>query len=74
MEEQETSIDKDILRRAQPDKVNLKIGDEVILLDSTEIAEFEIKPQSIAMKRTKINEDLKAFYFSLRNKHRMLYI
>lgn len=64
----------DILRRAQPDKVNLKPGDEVILLDPAEIGTIEVKPQSVPLQRTPENNVLKETFFEKRNRKTTIFV
>ena len=49
----------DLLRNTQPDKLNLQAGDDVILLDPTEINEILVTPRSIPLKDTPENNALR---------------
>lgn len=64
----------DVLRRAQPDKANLKAGDTVILIDPTEINTIKVTPQAVALKETPINRALKDEFFQLRNRTTRIFV
>jgi hypothetical protein len=48
----------DILRRVQPEKADLSPGDDVILVDNTEIFQIKVQPQSVALKQEPENKML----------------
>ena len=64
----------DILRRAQPEKANLKTGDTVILVDPTEINAIEITPQATALKDTQVNAELREEFLELRNRKTTIFV
>lgn len=64
----------DVLRRAQPDKADLKTGDVVILVDPTEINTIEITPQSVALKATPENNALREEFLELRNRTTTIFV
>ena len=64
----------DVLRRAQPEKANLKTGDEVILVDPTEINTIEVTPQAVALKLTPENQVLKEEFFNLRKRKTTIFV
>lgn len=61
----------DILRRAQPEKLTLQAGDEVILIDRTEIFEIEVTPVSNPLKRTATSKAVRDVIFEKRNRKRV---
>ncbi len=58
----------DILRRAQPEKANLQPGDEVILVDNTEIFQIEVTPQSVALRNNETARTVREAKFGERNR------
>lgn len=64
----------DILRRAQPEKANLKTGDSVLLVDPTEINTIEVTPQAVSLKRTQENAELKEEFFALRKRKTTIFV
>jgi len=58
----------DILRRAQPEKANLVPGDEVILVDNTEIFQVKVTPQSTALKDNESARRVRQAKFGERNR------
>lgn len=56
----------DVLRRTQPDKVNLVPGDDIILVRAEEIVQIPITPQSVALKDTTDNKALIKNYLAAR--------
>lgn len=58
----------DILRRAQPDKVNLKPGDDVILIDDVEIFQIKVQPLSPPLQRNPISKAVRDQKFEARNR------
>jgi len=64
----------DVLRRTQPEKANLKAGDEIFLVEATEINTIEVTPQAVALKRTPENRKLKEDFFALRNRKTTIFV
>ena len=64
----------DLLRNTQPDKVNLKTGDSVILLDPIEINEISVTPRSIPLKATPENSALRNEFLDLRHSNTTIFI
>ena len=64
----------DILRRVQPDKADLKTGDEVLLIDPDEINTVDVTPQSIALKNTPENNALREEFFDLRKRTTKIFV
>jgi len=58
----------DILRRAQPEKANLVPGDEVVLVDNTEIFQVEVTQQSTALKDNEAARAVREAKFGERNR------
>ena len=58
----------DVLRRAQPDKVNFAEGDELAIVARQEIVQIEVTPQSIALRDRPENAILLSAYTTLRGK------
>ena len=58
----------DILRRAQPQKADLKTGDEIVLVQKDEIIQIPVTQQSVALKDAPENKLLLEGYLSLRGK------
>lgn len=58
----------DILRRGQPEKANLSPGDEVILVDDTEIFEIDVTPQSVALKNSESTRTIRQIKLDARNR------
>lgn len=57
----------DLLRNTQPDKVNLKAGDDVILLDPIEINEIAVTQRSTPLKATPENSALREEFLGFKN-------
>ena len=64
----------DILRRTQPQLANLKAGDKVDLVESTEIIQIPITPQSVALKNTQENLNLRELKLLNRNRPTTVFI
>ena len=64
----------DILRRVQPDKANLKAGDEVQLIESTEVVEIAVTQQSVALRNTLENLALREEFFELRDRKTTIFV
>lgn len=64
----------DVLRRAQPDKVNLKIADKVLLVEATEIIQIPVTQQAIALKNTQENLALREEFLELRNRKTTIFV
>lgn len=64
----------DILRRAQPNLANLVPGDEVTLVESAEIRNIEITPQSTALVRTQENAALLDLKLAARNRPTRIFV
>jgi len=64
----------DVLRRVQPGKANLKAGDNIILVEPTEINTIEITPQAIALKDTQVNAELREEFLGLRNRKTTIFV
>lgn len=64
----------DILRRVQPDKVNLVSGDKVQLIEPTEVSEIAVTQQSVALKNTLENLALREEFFELRNRKTTIFV
>jgi hypothetical protein len=58
----------DILRRAQPDKANLQPGDEVVLVDDTEIFQIKVTPQAVSLEDTETSRTVRELKFEARNR------
>ncbi len=56
----------DILRRAQPEKANLKPGDKVILVKKEEILQMRVTPQAVALRNNQTNRTLMQEFLALR--------
>lgn len=56
----------DILRRAQPERANLKPGDKVILVKKEEILQMRVTPQAVALRNSQTNRTLLQEYLTLR--------
>ena len=57
----------DLLRNTQPDKVNLKAGDDIILLDPIEINEIAVTQRSVPLKATPENSSLRDEFLGFKN-------
>lgn len=57
----------DVLRRAQPDKVDLSPGDTIAIVVKQEIVQIEVTPQSIALRDRPENDLLFEQFLELRN-------
>lgn len=64
----------DILRRVQPEKVNLKPNDNVLLVEPTEIVTIQVTQQAIALQNTPENLALREEYLSLRNRTTRIFV
>lgn len=64
----------DILRRAQPDKVDFKPNTVIDLLDRTEVIQIVVTPQSIALKDTPENLALRELKLAARNRPTSIFI
>lgn len=64
----------DVLRRAQPGKANLKVGDAIVLLDADEISEIEVTPQSVPLKATPNNQELRQEFLDLRKRKTTVFV
>ena len=64
----------DVLRRVQPDKANLVVGDEVILIEAAEINNIDVTPQSTALKLTQENNALREEFLTLRNRKTTIFV
>lgn len=58
----------DILRRTQPEKADLKPGDDVIMVDDTEVFQIKVTPQSHMLKDNSEVRALKEIKFANRNR------
>jgi hypothetical protein len=58
----------DILRRAQPDKADLKEGQQIVTIKRDEVIQIVVTPQSVALKDKIENKLLFEDYLNLRNK------
>ena len=64
----------DILRRAQPELGNLKPGDVVQLVESTDIGRIRVTQQSVALKNTEENLALREEFLTLRNRQTTIFV
>ena len=64
----------DVLRRVQPDKANLVVGDKVILIEAAEINNIDVTPQSTALKLTQENNALREEFLTLRNRKTTIFV
>ena len=64
----------DVLRRAQPDKADLKPGDTILLVKKEEIVQIPVTPQSVALRDTAENKLLLQGYLNLRGKKAALIV
>lgn len=64
----------DILRRLQPEIVNLVPGDEVELVESAEINTIPVTPQSVALKNTTQNLELRQIKLDARNRPTVIFV
>lgn len=64
----------DILRRVQPNKVNLVSGDTVQLIEPTEVSEIPVTQQSVSLKNTLENLTLREEFFELRNRKTTIFV
>lgn len=64
----------DVLRRVQPEKADLVVGDKVILIEASEINAIEVTPQSTPLKLTQENNALREEYFALRNRKTTIFV
>lgn len=64
----------DILRRTQPEKANLKVGDKVELVDATEIRQIPITQQAVALKNTQENLALRETFIDKRNRKTTIFV
>lgn len=58
----------DVLRRAQPELEPLQPNNKVTLVESAEIVQITVTPQSVALKNTPKNLELRKTKFSARNR------
>lgn len=58
----------DVLRRAQPQKEPIKAGDQITLVDSSEIAQIDVTQQSVFLRNTATNLALRQAKLDLRNR------
>lgn len=58
----------DVLRRAQPEKANFKPGDKIILVEPSEIRQIAVTQQSIPLKSTQANTELREVFLSRLNR------
>ena len=64
----------DILRRAQPDKFDLKVGDKIFLIEPSEARQIRVTQQSVSQKDTVVNQQLKNDFFELRNRKTTIFV
>lgn len=64
----------DILRRAQPELGDLKAGDEVLLVEGTEITQIRITQQAVALKNTQENLALREEFLELRKRKTTIFV
>jgi len=64
----------DVLRRAQPELGDLKAGDNVLLVESTEINQIRITQQAVALKNTQENLALREEFLELRNRKTTIFV
>ena len=64
----------DVLRRAQPEKANLKVADTVLLVEPTEIIQIPVTQQAVALKNTQENLALRDEYIALRNRKTTIFV
>lgn len=64
----------DILRRAQPDKVDFKPGTTIQLLEKIEVNQIVVTQQSVALKDTPENLTLRELKFAARNRPTSIFI
>lgn len=64
----------DILRRAQPEKFDLQIGDKIFLIEGSEARQIPVTPQAIALKETIENKALNDEFFELRNRTTTIFV
>ncbi len=64
----------DVLRRVQPEFGNLKPGDDIQLVESTEIGQIQITQQSVPLKNTEDNLALREEFLELRNRKTTIFV
>lgn len=64
----------DILRRAQPEKADLKAGDKIILVKREEIVQIQVTPQSVALRDAPENKLLQEIFLNLRGRKAALVV
>lgn len=64
----------DILRRVQPEKAILVPGDKVILIDRDEITQIVVTQQSVSLKNTARNLELRQLKLTARNRPTTVFI
>jgi len=64
----------DVLRRVQPGKATLTPGDEIILIEADEISQIRVTQQSIALKNTPENLDLRDLKLASRNRPTTIFL
>jgi hypothetical protein len=64
----------DVLRRAQPDKADLQVGDTVILVEPKEITTIEVTQQSTPLKDNQENSSLREEFFINRNRRTTIFV
>lgn len=64
----------DILRRVQPDKANLSPGDKIDLVEPAEIGRISVTQQSVALKNTQENLNLRELKLEARNRPTTIFI
>jgi len=64
----------DILRRVQPDKANPQPGDDIILIEASDINGIRVTQQSVALKNTPRNLALREIKLTARNRPTQIFI
>ena len=64
----------DVLRRTQPAKADLKTGDTIFLVEPTEIHTIDVTPQSVPLKATQENNQLREDFLALRNRKTTIFV
>ena len=64
----------DILRRSQPEMIPLEPGDKIDLMEASEVRRIIITPQSIPLKRTIVNEELRKTVLERKNETVRIFI
>lgn len=64
----------DVLRRAQPEKADLKPGDTILLVRKEEIVQIPVTPQAVALRNTPENKLLLQGYLNLRGRKAALIV